>query len=72
MKDFQKGLGWILFGILLVLASFGGPLRVIGLLWISADTLRWLGLLCGIAGISYLYLQDVSRFRDRDGRDGRN
>lgn len=65
MNEQKKGLGWILFGILLVLASFGGPLRVIGLLWISADTLRGLGLLCGIAGISYLYLRDIARIRNQ-------
>lgn len=72
MNEQKKGLGWILFGILLVLASLGGPLPVAAFSWISADALRWLGLLCGVAGVSYLYLQDVSRFRDRDGRDGRN
>ncbi len=69
MKDYQKGLGWLLFGILLVLAGLGGGLRVNGELWATPDTLRLLGLLCGLVGLSYLYLQDFSRFRKRDGQD---
>lgn len=69
MKDYQKGLGWLLFGILLVLTSLGGSLNAAGLFWITPDTLRLLGLLCGLVGLSYLYLQDFSRFRKRDGQD---
>lgn len=69
MKDYQKGLGWLLFGILLVLASFGGPLRLAANFAFSTDALRGLGLLCGLMGMSYFYLQDFSRFRKRDGQD---
>lgn len=69
MDEQKKGPGWILFGILLVLVSFGGPLRLAANLAFSTDVLRGLGLLCGLVGMSYFYLQDFSRFRMRDGQD---
>lgn len=66
MEEYRKGLGWILFGMLLALLGLGGPMEI-PLLYIgfSAHTLRLLGLLCGGVGISYLYLGDVSRFKNR-------
>lgn len=72
MREFQKGLGWILSGLLLVLASLGGILHVSGSFRLTPDTLRGPGLLCGAVGMRDLYLQDVSRLMERDGRNGRD
>ena len=65
MDEHKKGMGWLLFGILLALVSLGGPLSLAANLALSADTLRGLGLLCGIVGLSYLYLRDIARIRNQ-------
>lgn len=62
----MKGIGWILFGVLLALLGLADGIDFPVLGWISDDFLKSLSLLCGIIGMSYLYLRDAARVKNRN------